>query len=229
MQSLLICTQSADHACQVNNDSGKDWFDERKPVSRKRRTAIVDLVLSTRIYGQELCHGLPENHTFMAYETKGARWRPLRVALPPDLVFTEYPSLKRVWQGQVHVADVLPPVLVESNKRLLLIGYREEDSSSVCGAGIWKYVKGKWKMMSVMPDALFQQVLCPTVVVPESSYLQYSLQAAAHGELVYIFRPSSGVLLCDLAHCPPKWQCIRQNSEDWTQGCAMDLRLDTLL
>lgn len=149
------------------------------------------------------------------------------MALPPDLVFTEYPSLKRVWQGQVHVADVLPPVLVESNKRLLLIGYREEDSS-ICGAGIWEYVRGKWKMMSVMPDALFHQVLCPTVV-PESSYLQYSLQAAAHGELVYVFRSSGGVLLCDLAHCPPKWRCIRQIGEDWTQGCAMDLRLDTLI
>lgn len=168
----------------------------------------------------------------MAYETKGARWRPLRVALPPDLVFTEYPSLKRVWQGQVHVADVLPPVLVESNKRLLLIGYREEDSS-VSGAGMWEYVRGTWKLMSVMPDALFQQVLCPGGAAdPDNSYLQYSLQAAAHGDLVYVFRPSGGgVLLCDLAQCPPKWRCIRHSAsgQDWTQGCAMDLRLDSLL
>lgn len=66
---------------------------------------------------------------------------------------------------------------------------------------------------------------------PENSYLQYSLQAAAHGDLVYVFRPSGGVLLCDLAQCPPKWRCIRHSAsgQDWTQGCAMDLRLDTLL
>lgn len=65
----------------------------------------------------------------MAYDMKTSRWRPLRVALPPKLVFAEYPSLKRVWKGNVHIADVLPPVLVECNKRLLLIGFREDHPS----------------------------------------------------------------------------------------------------
>jgi hypothetical protein len=180
----------------------------------------------------------------MVYDTKATRWRPLRVPLPPDLVFTEYPSLKRVWQGRVHVTDVLPPVLVESNKRLLLIGFREEDrcASRVASVGIWELVLGRttkgWRSMSVMPDALFQQVLCPVVrdvaTDPASSYLQYELQGAAHGALVYVFRPAGGVLLCDLAQTRPTWRSIRQNviGGDWLQsleGCVMDLRLDTLL
>lgn len=185
----------------------------------------------------------------MAYDTKTFRWRPLRVALPPDLVFTEYPSLKRVWKGQEQVADVLPPVLVESNKRLLLIGFREEDRSarSVAGAAIWELVViGKykaWRAVSVMPDTLFQQVLCPAVrdvadataaTDSATSYLRYELQSAARKELVYVFHPKGGVLLCDLAQCPPTWRCIRQNAigGDWTQslqGCVLDLRLDDTL
>uniref|UniRef100_A0A7I4DDW0 F-box domain-containing protein n=1 Tax=Physcomitrium patens TaxID=3218 RepID=A0A7I4DDW0_PHYPA len=53
-----------------------------------------------------------EYHTFMAYDTKTARWRPLRVPLPPNLVFTGYPSLKRIWKGRAYLADVLPPYLM---------------------------------------------------------------------------------------------------------------------
>jgi hypothetical protein len=79
---------------------------------------------------------LPDYHTFMAYDTKTARWRPLRIPLPPDLVFTEYPSLKRIWKGRAFLADVLPPFLVECNNRLLLLGFREDRlASSIAGAG----------------------------------------------------------------------------------------------
>jgi len=67
-----------------------------------------------------------------------------------------------------------------------------------------------------------------------TSYLRYELQGAARRELVYVFHPKGGVLLCDLAQHPPTWRCIRQNAigGDWSQslqGCVLDLRLDDTL
>lgn len=185
-----------------------------------------------------------EYHTFMAYDTKTARWRPLRVSLPPDLVFTEYPSLKRIWKGRAHLADVLPPFLVESNGRLLLVGFREDRfASTIAGIAIWELAQKKlWKPVAAMPDALFSQMcpkVCTSAYVDPSSYLKYELQGAGHGDLVYIFQANAGqgfVVLCDFSHSPPSWRCIRTPSPaphaDYSenlQGCVIDLRLDTMI
>ena len=177
----------------------------------------------------------------MAYDTRTARWRPLRIPLPPDLVFTEYPSLKRMWKGRAHVADVLPPFLVECNRRLLLIGFREDRAASaIAGAGVWELQlhKKAWAPVTAMPDAFFCH-LCPQVCVSAyvepSTYLQYELEGAGHGDVLYIFvaraGAEGGVVECDLGRTPPAWRWIRRIgvSGQSVQGCVIDLRLDSLI
>jgi len=185
-----------------------------------------------------------EHHTFLSYDTKTARWRPLRVPLPADLVFTEYPSLKRIWKGRAHLADVLPPFLVESDGRLLLIGFREDRTAcTIAGIVIWEFFQKKlWKPVTAMPNALFGQMcpkVCNSAYVDPSSYLKYELQGAGRGDIVYVFQANEGqgfVALCDFSQNPPAWRCIRKPGvappiefSQNLQGCAIDLRLDTMI
>ncbi|KAG0620561.1 hypothetical protein M758_4G225700 [Ceratodon purpureus] len=187
-----------------------------------------------------------EYHTFMAYDTKTARWRPLRIPLPPDLVFTEYPSLKRIWKGRAYLADVLPPFLVECNNRLLLVGFREDRlASTIVGAGIWELQlqKKAWKEVAAMPEELFRQMcpkVCVSAYVEPSTYLQYELEGAGHGDVVYMFvlragaGAEGGVVECDLAQSPPTWRWIRRSGIggercQGVQGCVIDIRLDSLI
>lgn len=188
-----------------------------------------------------------EYHTLMAYETKGARWRAVRAPLPDELVFTEYPSLKRLWRGRPYLADVFPPFLVESNGRLLLIGFID-DYTSIAGVGIWELqiAMKVWKPVTVMPTDLFSQMglpkVCTSAYFEPPSYLRYEIQGAGRGSFVYIFQPCEArgsVVLCDLSHDPPTWRCVRQgranslpefvNYMPKLQGCILDLRLDTLI
>lgn len=184
-----------------------------------------------------------ELHTFVMYDTKNSRWRPLRVPLPPDLVFTEYPSIKRVWKGRSHLADVLPPSLVESNGRLLLVGFREDRAlSTIAGIGVWELSQRKaWKLVTMMPETLFNQMsptVCTSAYIDPSWYLKYELQSAGHGDMVYIFQPNGGqgfVALCDFSQSPPAWRLVRNGfvpKSECSQnlhGCVIDLRLDTLI
>ena len=92
-----------------------------------------------------------------------------------------------------------------------------------------------------MPENVFRMFcpkICTSAYVDPASYLRYEVQAAGHGDLLYIFQAIEAagtplVILCDLSRSPPAWRCIHegvvQHAHAEVQGCVVDLRLDTLI
>lgn len=170
----------------------------------------------------------------------------MTVSDPPGLVYSEYPSLQRTWDGIMFDTDVGPPFLVESNSRLLLVGFVDESteySSHIAGVEIWELIDippamMQWRPLTSMPTSHFERIRpafrnCNVL----GAFLSFQLQGSAHGELVYIYQASRGsspVFLCDLSQQPPAWTLIhdsvvRQTDYADIHGCVIDLRLDTLI
>lgn len=192
-----------------------------------------------------------EYHAFILYNVAQAAWRPAKVPLPKKLVFLKYPCLRRSWgNNTIYDTDVSPPFLVESNGRLLLVGFQDnEELTSLAGVSIWELDDAnlQWNHLTSMPEKLFR------LIQPEmcrSFCLSFQMQGAGHGDVIYMYlqdstsssqgnhncsSTSTPVFLCNLAkEAAVEWKCIhrgfvQQRKYVDVHGCVIDLRLDTLI
>lgn len=127
-----------------------------------------------------------------------------------------------------------------------MIGFTENRcASTIAGVGMWELKllpKKVWKPITTMPESLFYQMypkVCMSSYVEPPTYLQYELEGAGHGDMVYMFVArvggDGGVVECNLRVSPPVWRWIPRSGFvggegcQSVHGCVIDLRLDSLI